>query len=164
MELPKLSTPISGYLSAVQKCKDQESIRVITKPFIQYESKLREIFAQYPDHPAVAQSHLVPLFEPKTSTPTIISRDPDSQAQELREKYLLALKDDNRKESGTPAIVSDLGHFKKNFNLFSESSLVDLDWSNVVAAGRYIPSPHLTEIRWYPSFVIELTIFRTVLL
>ncbi len=33
--------------------------------------------------------------------------------------------------------------FKKDFPLFSESSLVDLDWSNVVAAGSSVVTPFL---------------------
>jgi hypothetical protein len=34
--------------------------------------------------------------------------------------------------------VQDVKEFQKNFALFSESSLVDLDWSNVVAAGSAV--------------------------
>jgi len=44
----------------------------------------------------------------------------------------------DRKLDGAPATVESLQDFKKNFNLFSESSLADLDWTNVVAAGSSV--------------------------
>ncbi|MCJ1282483.1 hypothetical protein MMC26_001806 [Xylographa opegraphella] len=50
------------------------------------------------------------------------------------EKYMFPLDSKERKPSGAPAIVPILKDFKQNFDLFSESSLVDLDWNNVVAA------------------------------
>jgi len=37
-----------------------------------------------------------------------------------------------------PAVVSSFQEFQQNFNLFSESALADLDWSNVVAAGSAV--------------------------
>ena len=39
---------------------------------------------------------------------------------------------------GSPAIVEFIREFKNNLNVFSESSLVDLDWSNVVVAGSAV--------------------------
>lgn len=50
----------------------------------------------------------------------------------------MPLKDEERKKSGSPAVVSSFKEFQKNFNLFSESSLIDLDWDNVVAAGSSV--------------------------
>jgi hypothetical protein len=41
--------------------------------------------------------------------------------------------------------------FKNNFNLFSESSLVDLDWSNVVAAGSSVVTSLLPVMVSYPT-------------
>ena len=43
-----------------------------------------------------------------------------------------------RKPQGAPAVVDSLEEFQMNINLFSELSLVDLDWSNVVAAGSSV--------------------------
>jgi hypothetical protein len=50
----------------------------------------------------------------------------------------MPLKDEERKPNGAPAVVPSLKDFQQNFNLFSESSLTDLDWSNVVAAGSAV--------------------------
>lgn len=50
----------------------------------------------------------------------------------------MPLNDVDRKPSGSPAVVSSFKDFQKNFNLFSESSLADLDWNNVVAAGSAV--------------------------
>jgi hypothetical protein len=50
----------------------------------------------------------------------------------------MTLKDKDRKKDRSPAIVSSFKDFQQNFNLFSESSLTDLDWSNVVAAGSAV--------------------------
>jgi ankyrin repeat protein len=50
----------------------------------------------------------------------------------------MTLKKEDRKTSGAPAFVSSFRDFQQNFNLFSESSLTDLDWNNVVAAGSAV--------------------------
>jgi hypothetical protein len=50
----------------------------------------------------------------------------------------MPLTDADRKTSGSPAVVSSFKDFQNNFNLFSESSLADLDWKNVVAAGSAV--------------------------
>jgi len=50
----------------------------------------------------------------------------------------MPLSDADRKPNGSPAVVSSFKDFQKNFNLFSESSLADLDWNNVVAAGSAV--------------------------
>lgn len=63
---------------------------------------------------------------------------------------MLPLDAAERRKNGSPAIVQDVNEFQKNFALFSESSLVDLDWSNVVAAG-YIALLTL------PDSMLELT-------
>jgi hypothetical protein len=55
----------------------------------------------------------------------------------------MPLKDKDRKPTGAPAMVASLKQFQQNFNLFSESSLVDLDWSNVVAAGSSVTTSML---------------------
>ena len=50
----------------------------------------------------------------------------------------MGLKKADRKLSGAPAIVASFKTFQHNFNLFSESSLADVDWNNVVAAGSSV--------------------------
>ena len=50
----------------------------------------------------------------------------------------MTLGAEERRPNGSPAIVQSLKDFQQNFALFCESSLVDLDWSNVVAAGSSV--------------------------
>ncbi|KAK4938155.1 hypothetical protein LTR66_015120, partial [Elasticomyces elasticus] len=60
-------------------------------------------------------------------------------AQEpLSQKYLLPLSAKDRKPNGSPAIVPTVEEFRKNFALFTEGCLSDIDWSNVVAAGSAV--------------------------
>ena len=48
------------------------------------------------------------------------------------------LRRPERNANGVPAVVGSIKDFKQNFDLFSESALVDMDWSNVVAAGSSV--------------------------
>lgn len=64
----------------------------------------------------------------------------------------MALNDGERKLDGSPAVVGSFKEFQQNFNLFSESSLADLDWSNVVAAGSAVTTALLpVPERWAGS-------------
>lgn len=55
----------------------------------------------------------------------------------------MPLSEKNRKKNGDPCIVQDIDTFKSNFAIFSESSLANLDWSNVVVAGSAVLTPLL---------------------
>ncbi len=149
MELPQLPIPIDQFLQHTDKCTTHAEIHDAVKPFYRYESKLREIYAQRPDDPAAHENHLVPLFAPHNPPPTIRARDVEGESQEVKDRYLLPLDDEGRRPNGSPATVRGMSEFKNNFNLFCESSLVDMDWSNVIAAGSSVvtallpvPSPH----------------------
>jgi hypothetical protein len=50
----------------------------------------------------------------------------------------MPLAEKDGRPSGAPAVAQDLEEFQQNFALYCESSLVDLDWSNVVAAGSSV--------------------------
>lgn len=149
MELPQLPFPLDQYLRQAQKCKSRDDIHALTEPFVKYESKLREIYAQQTDHQAVAKEHTVSIFAPDNPSVTTRARDLEDQSDAVKDSYLLTLTDDQRRAHGSPAIVNDLKAFKANFNLFSESSLSELDWNNVVACGSSVvtallpvPEPH----------------------
>jgi hypothetical protein len=115
MQLPSIPAPMEHYLAETAQCKTQADIRDATKPYIEYESKLREVFAQYPDHAAASREHLLPLFNAGKPTPVVRARDPTNETEEIRDRYLLALPNDERLANGVPAIVSDLNAFKTNF-------------------------------------------------
>ncbi|KAJ9603170.1 hypothetical protein H2200_012465 [Cladophialophora chaetospira] len=136
-DLPPLPVPIADFVNHVNgQPKTQSGVAEAVEPFKEFESKLREVYAQHPDHPAATENHLVSVFD--TEPLTIRARDLTKDSAADKESYLLALPDDTRRKDGTPATVSSLKDFKTNFNLFSESSLVDLDWSNVICAGSAV--------------------------
>ncbi|KIX96415.1 uncharacterized protein Z520_07681 [Fonsecaea multimorphosa CBS 102226] len=137
MQLPPLPVPISDFVSYVdKKPRSQAGVAEAAEPFKSYESKLREIYAQQPDHPAALTNHLVPVF--KDNPVTIRARDLTKESDAEKDRYLLALPQDARRNHGSPATTPTLKEFRTNFNLFSESSLVDLDWNNVVCAGSAV--------------------------
>jgi hypothetical protein len=136
-ELPPLPVPIADFVGHVNKHPDtQNGVAKAVEPFKIFENKLREVYAQHPDHPAAIGNHLVPVF--KHDPLTIRARNVAEASPREKAQYLLPLPDDARRKHGSPATVHSLKDFKTNFNLFSELSLVDLDWSNVVCAGSAV--------------------------
>ncbi|KAL2822695.1 ankyrin repeat-containing domain protein [Aspergillus cavernicola] len=138
--LPPVPVKHSNFLDHV-KSNPKTPIPELVKPYNEYDAVLRRIYAQEPDHPTVSDSlvNVVPLFGPNDSTDLRIrARDLASETEEHKSKYLMALKTEQRKADGVPAVVSSLKDFQTNFNVFSESSLSDLDWNNVVAAGSAV--------------------------
>lgn len=123
-------------------------------PYKEYDAKLREIFAQQPSHPAVEKPNVIPLFRGHEENVKIRARDPATEPEDERQRYLMPLKRAERKPDGAPAIVQSIKEFQTNFQLFSESALVDMDWSNVVVAGSAVvtsllpvPAEHNTSKR-----------------
>lgn len=110
-----MPTPVDRYLHQTDTCTTQAELHEATTPYIQYESKLREVFAQYADHPAAKQEHLASLFNTNSPTPVIRARNPDSETEKVRDQYLLPLSPEERKKNGDPAIVKDINEFKTNF-------------------------------------------------
>ncbi|KAL9113514.1 MAG: hypothetical protein Q9227_002251 [Pyrenula ochraceoflavens] len=139
MELPTIPKDLSDFLPHLAEY-DDKPIDEVLQPYKAYESKLREIFAQEPNHPAIANSYVntTPIFDGHQDRLKIRARNLAQETDSQTEKYLLTLPDNDRKANGSLATVQSLKDFQNNFNLFSESSLVDLDWSNVVAAGSSV--------------------------
>ncbi|WEW58217.1 hypothetical protein PRK78_003685 [Emydomyces testavorans] len=141
MELPSLPLALSAF---VPHLSERSRVDILNgnalKPFKCYESKLREIFAQEPKNKAIADPHInvVPVYAGHEDQLMVKARDLEQETPEEAEKYILPLSPAFRRESSTPAVVGSLDEFKDNFRLFSESSLVDLDWSNVVVAGSAV--------------------------
>ncbi|KIW41717.1 uncharacterized protein PV06_07247 [Exophiala oligosperma] len=137
MELPDIPVSIPEFIDYVnQHPNSQAGVAKAVEPFKAFESKLREVYAQFPTDPAATANHLVPVFD---SAPlTIRARDLSQESAAGQEKYLLSLPDELRRKHDSLATVQSLKEFKTNFNVFSESALVDLDWSNVVVAGSAV--------------------------
>ncbi|KAK4184990.1 ankyrin repeat protein [Podospora australis] len=112
----------------------------IIKPYRQYEADLRAAFAQDRTNPALEDPHLnvLPLFTEDTELITTRARDLDNETEEEKSRYIMPLPDHKRRPHGSPAVVGSIKEFQKNFAIFSESSLADLNWNNVVAAGSSV--------------------------
>ncbi|TDZ65873.1 Uncharacterized protein CTRI78_v003421 [Colletotrichum trifolii] len=112
----------------------------IMEPYRKYEAELRSVFAQDRKNPALGDPYinLVPLFNENTKNIKTRARSLATESQDEKDRYIMALPDDKRHADGSPAVVSSIKEFRKNFNIFSESSLVDMNWQNVVAAGSSV--------------------------
>ncbi|KAL9594574.1 MAG: hypothetical protein Q9219_006958 [cf. Caloplaca sp. 3 TL-2023] len=140
--LPKIPTAHKDFVSYINN-KDGDQVKKLVGPYNDFESKLREGFAQHRDHPSLQDPNVnaVPIFHQNGDVPRISKRDIDDKTH--HQNHIIPLTSKNRKTPGGPATVKSIQDFKKNFNLFSESSLTDLDWSNVVAAGSSVVTPLL---------------------
>ncbi|ESZ92311.1 hypothetical protein SBOR_7302 [Sclerotinia borealis F-4128] len=139
IELPSLPAPVKDFIPYLSQ-NPTKHISTIIEPYKTYESELRKVYAQQPDHGVVKDGavNLVPIFSGHESNLKVRARDLNKETKEESEKYLMPLKDVERRPNGSPAVVGSLKDFQTNFSLFSESSLADLDWSNVVAAGSAV--------------------------
>ena len=138
MELPSLPCSLESFASYVEAANSPAKVTEATSPFKAYEGKLRQIYAQEPHHEAVSLGHLVPVYQDSRSNLSIKARDLSTESGEERDKYILPLDTDQRRKHGANATTPTFREFKKNFDIFSESSLVDLKWDNVVAAGSSV--------------------------
>ena len=135
--LPSLPAKHSDWVSYAASHPDTPMSELIG-PYKDYDSKLRQIFAQQPQHPAASEPNVVPVFTGSEEKLKIRARDLAAESEAETQHYLMPLKDADRKPNGSPAVVQSLKTFQTNFQLFSESSLVDMDWSNVVVAGSAV--------------------------
>ncbi|KAF5025038.1 hypothetical protein F66182_2906 [Fusarium sp. NRRL 66182] len=138
-DLPELPVPHSELSRYISDHKDKSVVEMM-EPYRKYEAKLRFVYAQDRQNPILDDPYLnvVPLFTQDTKLITTRARNLEAESEEEKSKYIMALPDDKRRPHGSPATVANLDEFQKNFNIFSESSLSDLDWSNVVAAGSSV--------------------------
>lgn len=139
IELPKLPAPVKDFIPYFSS-RSKTSLTELLEPYKNYESGLRKVYAQQPTHEAVSDglTNTVPIFAGHEADLKIRARCLDEESAEEKEKYIMPLDKSERRMDGAPAVVTSLREFQNNFNLFSESSLTDLDWSNVVAAGSAV--------------------------
>ncbi|KAF2503033.1 ankyrin repeat protein [Lophium mytilinum] len=150
--LPEVPAKHDGFIPFVAS-HPEKSIIELLEPYKQYDAKLREIYAQEPQHPALADPfvNVVPLFNGHEADLKVRARDLSSESAEEKDRYIMSLDGDDRKQSGAPAVVPNLKTFQQNLAVFSESSLVDLDWNNVVAAGSSVVTSLLPVPEKYQS-------------
>lgn len=139
LDLPELPVPYGELVRHIAKHPEMPMVDIL-KPYRQYEAHLRKAYAQDPDNEALKDDYLncLPLFTADTPDIRVRARDLEAEPQAEKDKYIMALPDEQRRLNGSPAVVQSHKDFQRNFNVFSESSLVDLDWSNVVAAGSSV--------------------------
>ncbi|KAF3909580.1 hypothetical protein AA313_de0205684 [Arthrobotrys entomopaga] len=177
--LPSLAAEPAQFLSHLAK-NEGKPVRELLQPYLEYESKLRSLFAQDPSNAALADNTvgLVPIYGGSglESTIKIQARNLEAESPEEKSKYLMELDEKVRKKNGERAIV-DFDEFKKNFTVFSEGALQNLDWTNIIAAGSsvltpllHVPDEHKRTKRslrdWYhdklaPSSDVDLFIYGT---
>ncbi|OHE91823.1 hypothetical protein CORC01_12897 [Colletotrichum orchidophilum] len=138
-ELQGLPVPHEDLVNYIHEHPEKKMMEIL-EPYRKYEAQLRSVFAQDRKNPALDDLHvnLVPLFTKDTKNIKTRARFLAAETQEEKDRYIMALPDDKRRANGSPAVVSGLKDFQKNFNVFSESSLVDMNWDNVVAAGSSV--------------------------
>lgn len=137
IDIPKLpSGSVKDFIPYLTK-NPNTPIEQLLEPYKLYEGALRKIYAQQPEHDLVQDGtvNLIPIFAGHEKEVTIRARSLATETEEEQSKYIMSLAKDERKENGAPAIVTSLKEFKRNFSIFSESSLADLDWNNLVVAG-----------------------------
>ncbi|KAI1275981.1 ankyrin repeat protein [Xylaria sp. FL0933] len=138
-QLPKLPAAHNGLVNYIFE-HPRVPMAELMKPYREFEAKLREMYAQERDNPILQDPYLniLPLFNQNTSAIQTRARDLNNETQEQKDKYIMPLPDDKRRPNGSPAVVESLKEFRYNFGVFSESSLSDMDWDNVVAAGSSV--------------------------
>lgn len=139
LELPPIPAPIKDFAPYFSKAKDTP-VTELLEPYLAYEAELRKFYAQQPDDPVLKDGliNTVPIYAGQESSLKVRARKLDAETEAEKEKYVLSLSEADRKPDGSSAVVASLKEFQSNFNLFSESSLSELDWSNVVAAGSSV--------------------------
>lgn len=112
------------------------SIQQALQPSLDEEFELRKLFATDRQHERISNPYvgLVDIFDAPESVRTTRARV-IQDANDLSANYVMPLSETNRRKEGTPSTVADLDEFKKNWSIFTEGSLSQFDWNNVVAAG-----------------------------
>jgi hypothetical protein len=148
--LPKIPAAIADFIPYLAKNRNNQIAKVL-EPYIGYEGKLREIFAQEPGNSILKDPHVntVPLYTGKHREPAgdgespkaplrILARDLASESALEKSKYIMPIESKRRRPYASAAVVPTLDEFQRNFSIFTENSLSELDWSNVVCAGSAV--------------------------
>ncbi|KAK4105306.1 ankyrin [Parathielavia hyrcaniae] len=137
--LPTLPVPLAGLVKHIAQHPKTPMMELL-EPYRQYEAHLRQAFAQDPGHELLKDPHVnvLPLFTEDTQDIKIRARKLESESAEEKSKHIMPLPAEIRRPDGSPAIVQSLKEFQRNFSVFSESSLTEINWDNVVAAGSSV--------------------------
>lgn len=137
IELPLLPASHGDFIAYLNDNKDRPMTHLL-EPYKQYDNEMRKVFAQHHGHPSTQQPSIVPIYSGHEDELRVRARDLASESDETKASFIMPLSNDKRLPEGSLAVVPSLSAFRTNFNVFSESSLVDMNWSNVVAAGSAV--------------------------
>ncbi|KAM7224255.1 hypothetical protein V8F06_000036 [Rhypophila decipiens] len=139
ISLPELPVRHADLVKHITKHPETPLAELI-KPYREYEATLRQAYAQNPDAEMLKDSNInvLPLFTDDTVNIKIWARDLENESKTEKERYIMPLPKNVRRANNSPAVVPSFKEFQRNFNVFSESSLVELNWDNVVAAGSSV--------------------------
>jgi len=137
--LPAVPAPHSELVRHVAQ-NPETPVTELFQPYRVFEAELRRLYAQEPNNAALQHPHVnvVPLFTEDTPDIKVRARNLGSESEVEKSRYIMPLPDENRRVSGAPATVPNLSKFRSNFSVFAESSMADLNWDNVVAAGSSV--------------------------
>ena len=126
---PTLPVPLAGLVNYINQHPETPMVELL-EPYRKYEAHLRQAFAQDPDNELLKDPHVnvLPLFTEDTPNPKIRARNLAAESKEESSKYIMPLPPKIRRPDGSPAVVPTFKEFQRNFNIFSESSLAELDW------------------------------------
>ncbi|KAI1433298.1 ankyrin repeat protein [Xylaria sp. CBS 124048] len=138
-QLPKLPVAHHELVDYIAQNPDVP-LNELLDPYRKFEAKLRELYAQDPANVMLQDQYLnaLPLFTRDTPSIRTRARNLEVETQDEKDKYIMPLTDDKRRPDGSPAVVGSLKEFQYNFGIFSESSLSDMDWNNVIVAGSAV--------------------------
>ncbi|KAJ4295986.1 hypothetical protein N0V88_004688 [Collariella sp. IMI 366227] len=137
--IPTLPVPLAGLVKHIGEHPKMPMVEML-EPYRKYEAHLRQMYAQDPNNALLRDPYVnvLPLFTEDTGNVKIRARNLEVEPKEEKAKYIMPLSADVRRRDASPATVHSFKDFQRHFNVFSESSLVELDWSNVVAAGSSV--------------------------
>lgn len=126
---PTLPVPLTDLVKHIGQHPETPMVELI-EPYRKYEAHLREAYAQNPGNALLKdpQVNVLPLFTEDTQHIKVRARSLSTESKEDKSRYIMPLPNEVRRPNGSPAIVPSLKEFQRNFNVFSESSLIDLDW------------------------------------
>ncbi|CAG9951039.1 unnamed protein product [Clonostachys rosea f. rosea IK726] len=125
--LPERPAPIVELPRYISQHPEKPMAKTL-EPYRQYEAGLRSLFTQDRQNPVFQDPHVnvLPLFTNDTKLITTRARDLSTESAEEKTRYIVPLTQDKCRANGSPATVSGLSEFQKNFNIFSESSLAEI--------------------------------------
>jgi hypothetical protein len=133
----KEATQFLSRIAILPLAEGNVSLDAILQPSLDDEAELRKFFATDKGNARLEDVHvgLVDIFaspsDIRTTRARVVTSDSNRDAQ-----HVIASSAAQRRKEGSPAMLDSLEAFKKNWSVFTESSLFQLfDWSNVIAAG-----------------------------